>query len=131
MGKWQFTKGLQDLGNGVHAYLQPDGGWGWNNAGLVHDGEAVMLVDTLFDGRLTEEMLTTMRAAVPAAKRIGTLINTHANGDHCHGNELVADARIIASSASAAEMNELPPEAMAAIMDTAASMGKVGEYFLI
>ena len=58
------------------------------------------------------------------------LVNTHANGDHCHGNELVADARIIASSASAAEMNELPPEAMAAIMATAATMGKVGEYFL-
>ena len=42
----------------------------------------------------------------------------------------MADARIIASSASAAEMNELPPEAMAAIMESAASMGNVGEYFV-
>ena len=38
-----------------------------------------------------------MRAAVPAAKRIGTVVNTHANGDHCWGNALVRDAEIIAS----------------------------------
>ncbi len=23
MAKWQFTKGLHDIGNGCHAYLQP------------------------------------------------------------------------------------------------------------
>ncbi len=34
MNKWQYKKGLQDLGNGVYAYLQPDGSWGWSNAGL-------------------------------------------------------------------------------------------------
>jgi len=31
MAKWQFTKGLHDLGVGCLAYLQPDGGWGWSN----------------------------------------------------------------------------------------------------
>ena len=30
-----------------------------------------------------------MRGAVPAAARIDTLVNTHANGDHCYGNQLV------------------------------------------
>ena len=24
-----YSKGVHDLGNGVYAYLQPDGGWGW------------------------------------------------------------------------------------------------------
>ena len=37
MTKWQYTKGLHDLGNGCFAYLQPDGGWGWSNAGLIAD----------------------------------------------------------------------------------------------
>jgi cyclase len=23
-----YTKGLQEVGNGLYAYLQPDGGWG-------------------------------------------------------------------------------------------------------
>ena len=29
-----FEKGLHELGNGIAAYLQPDGSWGWSNAGL-------------------------------------------------------------------------------------------------
>jgi cyclase len=43
---------------------------------------------------------------------------------------LVSGARIIASTASAAEMNELPPEAMAGLMEAAKTMGPVGEYFI-
>ena len=92
MSKWQYTKGLQDLGNGCFAYLQPDGSWGWSNAGLLVDRDETLLVDTLFDLALTGEMLGQMRAAVPAAKSIGHLVNTHANGDHTFGNQLVAGA---------------------------------------
>ena len=89
MSKWQYTKGLHDLGRSCFAYLQPDGSWGWSNAGLIVDGDQTLLVDTLFDLPLTAEMLTTMRDAVPAARRIQKLINTHANGDHTFGNQLV------------------------------------------
>lgn len=123
-------QGLQSLGNGAYAWLAPQGTWGWSNAGLIADGEESLLVDTLYDLELTETMLRTMHAAEPRAKKIDTLVNTHANGDHCHGNELVTGARIIASTASAAEMNELPPEAMAGLMEAAKTMGPVGEYFL-
>lgn len=28
-----YTKGLHELGDGLYAYLQPDGGWGWSNSG--------------------------------------------------------------------------------------------------
>jgi glyoxylase-like metal-dependent hydrolase (beta-lactamase superfamily II) len=107
-----YTKGLRELATGCHAYLQPDGSWGWNNAGLITDGEASLLVDTLFDTRLTAEMLRTMRDAVPAAKSIGTVVNTHANGDHCWGNQLVRDAEIVASRRGAEEMAEFPPSLM-------------------
>lgn len=31
---------------GVHAYVQPDGGWCLNNAGFVSDGGRTLLVDT-------------------------------------------------------------------------------------
>ncbi len=101
MSKWSYTKGLHDLGNSVYAYLQPDGTWGWSNAGLITDGEATLLVDTLFDLKLTREMLDTMRRSVQAAARIDMVVNTHANGDHCYGNQLVADAQIIASARTA------------------------------
>lgn len=122
--------GLHDLGRGVYAWLAPRGTWGWSNAGLIVDGEESLLVDTLYDLDLTDRMLRRMRAAEPRASAIDTLVNTHANGDHCHGNELVAGAEIIASTASALEMAELPPEAMAALIDGARGMGAVGDYFL-
>jgi len=125
-----YERGIQEVGEGVLAYLQPDGGWGWSNAGLISDGESTLLVDTLFDLALTERMLRELRDAVPAAARIGTLVNTHANGDHCFGNQLVAGARIVSSEQTAAEMGELPPAAMAALVEQAPSMGALGEFFL-
>jgi cyclase len=125
-----YVKGLQEVGNGLYAYLQPDGGWGWSNAGLIVDGERTLLVDTLYDLALTEQMLRAMRRAVPAAAHIDMLVNTHANGDHCYGNQLVDGARIIASERTAAEMTELPPAAMAALVEQAPAMGALGEFFL-
>jgi glyoxylase-like metal-dependent hydrolase (beta-lactamase superfamily II) len=129
-GQTSYERGLQEVGEGLYAYLQPDGGWGWSNAGLIVDGESTLLVDTLFDLRLTEEMLRAMRDAVPAAARIEMLVNTHANGDHCYGNQLVAGARIIASEQTAAEMPELPPAAMHALVEQAPQMGELGAFFL-
>ncbi len=118
LGRFSYTRGLHDLGRGLYAYLQPDGSWGWSNAGLVVDGERSLLVDTLFDLPLTREMLAAMRAAEPrAAAAIDVVVNTHANGDHCHGNQLLAGAEIIASRAAAKEMSELPPEALANLLE--------------
>ncbi|MBM3485940.1 MAG: MBL fold metallo-hydrolase [Alphaproteobacteria bacterium] len=111
MGRWTYRKGLHDLGNGAWAYLLPDGSWGWSNAGLIVDGGETLLVDTLFDLALTGEMLARMRDAVPAARAIGTLVNTHANGDHTYGNQLVHGARIVASRAARDEMERRPPAA--------------------
>jgi cyclase len=111
-----YTRGLHEVGDGVHAWLQPDGGWGWSNAGLVVDGDACLLVDTLFDLRLTAEMLDAMRRAVPAAADLDVVVNTHANGDHCWGNQLVRDAEIVGSKRCAEEMAELPPSLLAALV---------------
>jgi len=105
------------VGGGCYAYLQPDGGWGWSNAGLIVDGDACLLVDTLYDLRLTQEMLDRMADAVPAVRAIGTLVNTHANGDHCWGNQLLGGARIIASQSCAEEMLVLPPSLVMSLVD--------------
>ncbi len=126
MTDWSYRKGLHDVGSGVFAYLQPDGGWGWSNAGLIAGGGESLLVDTLFDLKLTAEMLAEMRRASTAAKAIGTVVNTHANGDHCWGNQLVEGAEIVATRRAAEEMHELPPQQMAKLMKAASGAARLG-----
>ena len=109
-----YTLGLHEVADGVWAYLQPDGSWGYSNAGLVPTGETSLLVDTLFDLRLTARMLEAM-AAPTAARPITTVVNTHANGDHCHGNQLLGGTRVITSAATAREMAELPASVLAGL----------------
>jgi glyoxylase-like metal-dependent hydrolase (beta-lactamase superfamily II) len=123
-----YTKGLHEVADGVWAYLQPDGGWGWSNAGLVTGEGTSLLVDTLFDLRLTGEMLEAMRRVTQAAERIETVVNTHANGDHCYGNALLGGSEIIASARCAEEMAQLPASAMAGVLRSAATLGPAGEF---
>ena len=42
-------KKLSEIGDGIFAYTQLPGSWGWSNAGLIVDGGQTLLVDTLFD----------------------------------------------------------------------------------
>ncbi len=128
MAQWQYTKGLHDIGNGLFAYLLPDGSWGWSNAGLIVDGEETLLVDTLFTVGLTQEMLDIMRDAAPAAKNIGKVVNTHANADHIWGNQLVKDAEIIASAGCAEEFDHFMPAQVIEMMANAKDLGVLGEF---
>ena len=65
------SRSLHEVGDGLYAYLQPDGSWGWSNAGLVVDSGASLLVDTLFDLRLTEAMLSEVMRRLPDIEPAG------------------------------------------------------------
>ena len=131
LGIKPFNKGLSDLGNNIYCYLQPDGGWGWSNAGLIADGDESLIVDTLFDEDLTLEMLDSMKSAEPKGmKNIRALINSHSNGDHCNGNNCVDTEEVISSEATLEEMSHESPEMMAALLIQAPEMGTLGKYFL-
>lgn len=127
-GQESYRKGIHELGEGCLAYLQPDGSWGWSNAGLIVGDGASLLVDTLFDLRLTGDMLDTMRGFTRTAP-ISTLVNTHANGDHCYGNQLVDGAEIIASAATAHEMNEVPASMLHALNNAPGAVGELFRHF--
>lgn len=122
-----YTQGLHEVADGVFAYLQPDGGWGWSNAGLLASDWSSLLIDTLFDLSLTRNMLDSM-SVVTSGRPIDVVVNTHANGDHCYGNSLVEDAQIITTEAAAAEMNAMPPSAIAALM--ALDLGEVTNKYV-
>jgi glyoxylase-like metal-dependent hydrolase (beta-lactamase superfamily II) len=100
----------------LFAYLQPDGSWGWSNAGLVTAPGTSLLVDTLFDLRLTREMLQSMRPITDGSP-IAAAVNTHGDGDHCFGNQLLPDgAALYATKAAAQEMREVPPSLVNAMV---------------
>lgn len=116
---------LHELGDGCLAYVQHDGSWGWSNSGLVVGDGSSLLVDTLFDLRLTRRLLESLTPFTRIAP-IRSLVNTHANGDHCYGNQLVDGVEIIASTAAAHEMSEVPPAMLGALN---AAPGEVGDLF--
>ncbi|MEU0271561.1 MBL fold metallo-hydrolase [Streptomyces sp. NPDC006307] len=74
------------LAPGVHAYVQPDGGWCLNNAGFITDGETTVLVDTAATERRAlwlRDALLEHGAALPRF-----VVNTHHHGDHTYGNSV-------------------------------------------
>lgn len=127
-----YERGLVELGNGLWAWMQPDGGWGWSNAGLITSAGDSALVDTLFDEPLTDAMLRAMEANCGIRREeVATVVNTHANGDHTHGNALLGNAEVVASAASAAEMEAFTPQTLAQLKDAGAAgqLGVAGRYF--
>ena len=124
--KASYEPGVVEFGNGSFAYLQPDGGWGFSNTGLVTDGGEALLVDTMFDDAHTRAMLDGFKKASDA--KIGTLVNTHHNGDHCYGNGCVGDCVIIATVGAAEAMQHETPRGLAQWMKAAPKLGLTGEY---
>lgn len=107
----RYAEGLYDLGHNNFAWMVPNGSWGESNAGLiVGEGES-LLIDTLWDVRFTQEMLAGMTAQTDNSP-ITTLVNTHADGDHFFGNQLLPEVDSITSQASYDEMQHTQPRAM-------------------
>ncbi|HKG67114.1 MAG TPA: MBL fold metallo-hydrolase [Solirubrobacteraceae bacterium] len=107
----RFEGGLVEAGDGVHAWLQPNGVLGESNAALVVGEGESLLLDTLWDPPLTRRMLTAM-APLTADAPIATLVNSHSDGDHWWGNQELAGAEIVTSAAAAAVMAEQSPGEM-------------------
>ncbi len=114
MARFTYPHGLTQVSEHTYAYLQPDGGWGWSNSGLIVGKSEALLVDTLFDLHLTRQMLDDLQDVLPGPIR--RLVNTHHNGDHCYGNELLPEAEIIAHRACREEMLKIPPGVLESLM---------------
>jgi glyoxylase-like metal-dependent hydrolase (beta-lactamase superfamily II) len=84
---------------------------GESNAGLVVGDGASLVVDALWDRRLTRRMLAAM-APVTASAPIETLVNSHSDGDHWWGNQELEGVPIVATEAAAAVMRTQSPGEM-------------------
>lgn len=106
-----FDGGLIELAPRTWAWLQPNGGLGESNAGLVVGDGASLLIDTLWDARLTGAMLELIEPlAAEHDAPLSKLLNTHGDGDHWYGNGLLPPGvEIIATDAANEQMREEPP----------------------
>ncbi|MFF0741571.1 MBL fold metallo-hydrolase [Streptomyces sp. NPDC004111] len=89
--------------------------WGYSNCGLVASEGKALLVDTQFTLEETRELLGAIRAAAPGAE-ITTVVNSHANGDHTWGNQLLPAAEVVTSVASGENLcHEMSPAQLTAL----------------
>ena len=124
-GPARFEGGLSEVGAGVHAWLQPNGLLGESNAALVAGEGGSLLVDTLWDPRLTRRMLSEMGPLTEPAP-IRTLVNSHSDGDHWWGNQELQGAEIIATDAALAVMEHESPAEMKRFEALAGALRRAG-----
>jgi len=108
-----YDRGLVPTSEGTYTFLQPDGGWGWSNAGVIVGDDDAILIDTFFDLANTRDLLDSIARTVDRPVR--RLVNTHHNGDHCWGNQLVEGATIVGHSNCRSGMLAVPPAFLAAV----------------
>ncbi len=99
---------LKKITDDVYACLQEDKGIGCSNSGLICHGGRSMVIDTFWDLPHTREMISLYESVWNSIP--DRVVNTHVNGDHSFGNQLFADAEIIASQqcAEAFGKTEIP-----------------------
>lgn len=103
---------LREITAGVYACLQEDRGLGCSNSGLINRGGG-LVVDTFWDLPHTRELIGFYSSVWPAPAR--RVLNTHHNGDHCWGNQLLPDAEIIGHRLCAEAFGTESPAAMQAM----------------
>jgi cyclase len=106
-----YKEGLYNLEHNIYAWMVPNGSWGESNAGLVVGHGESLLIDTLWDVNHTRTMLQAMSSFIKG-NPLKNVVNTHADGDHFWGNELVSDIEIITSKTSYHEMLHTQPRTM-------------------
>lgn len=95
---------LAELAQGVYAALAIPGTGAWANAGIVDLGDRTLVFDTCFTPRAALDLRA---AAEQLTGRPATwVVNSHWHADHTHGNQVFADATIIATVGTQAAVAE-------------------------
>ena len=107
----KFKEGLYKVSAQCYAWMVPNGSWGETNIGLIDCNGKSVLVDTCWDLIYTQELLQTAETILRQSP-VETVVNTHADGDHCWGNQQFKDKDIIATHACIDQMHHHNPKAM-------------------
>lgn len=84
---------LEAVAEAVYAFVQPDGGWCLNNAGLIIGSGHGVLVDTAATETRARRLRTEVERLLPGGPDF--VVNTHFHGDHTFGNGQFAPRSVI------------------------------------
>lgn len=84
---------LQEVVDGVYAWVQPDGTWWVNNAGVVTGAGGTLLVDTCATEDRTRRFLDAVAGI--SDRPLRWAVNTHQHGDHTYGNCLLPASTVL------------------------------------
>lgn len=102
---------LNQVGDGVFAAIVAPGAGAWGNAGIVDLGDRTLVFDTFF----TPLAAQALRSAAEqlTGHTVVYVVNSHMHVDHVMGNQVFADATIIATEQTRASMTTRIPAMLA------------------
>jgi cyclase len=96
---------VEEVAEDVFAYVQPEGGWCVNNAGLIRSGGHGVLVDTAATEYRTALLARTVDALLDG-RPPAWVVNTHFHGDHSFGNAAFDRSPVVAHVRSRVEAEQ-------------------------
>jgi cyclase len=97
---------VEEVSDGVFAYIQPDGSWCLNNTGFLVGRAGVVSIDASSTERRTRAYLEAISSVTSAPVR--TLVNTHSHIDHTNGNCFFGPTTIVAHHDCRTDMVNMP-----------------------
>ena len=121
----RFDAGFTEVAPGTWAYMQPNGGLGESNAGLIFDGDHVMFVDSLWDIQAHAARCCTPRAGSSTLRPRRS--STHTPTATTSGaTSSSTGARIISTTTAKDLMTLDPPKALRAMQRGGNLIGAIG-----
>ncbi len=119
---------LQKIGDGIYAWIQPGGGSGISNAGVVADADGLTVIDTLMVRSQWEPFVDAVAELGQPVKRV---LLTHAHIDHVGGTTAFRNAMVLGSPATSELLDqEMPVDGyknfFAAFADEFDDLGEIG-----
>ena len=102
---------LEPLAQGVYAAIAGAGGGAMSNAAIVDLGDRVLVFDTFMTPQATADLRSAAEALT--GHRVAYVVNSHWHADHVRGNQVFADAKIVATDRTSLLMAARGPENIA------------------
>jgi glyoxylase-like metal-dependent hydrolase (beta-lactamase superfamily II) len=93
-----------EVADGVVALVQEPGTLGLSNSVLIRDGDSGLVFDTMLFPEMSQVVADT---AARLGVRVETVLHSHHHIDHCGGNSVFGDARIVAHPRVVADIERM------------------------